>query len=92
MNTPSKMDHGWDGTPSRTRYDRLARARPAWENIHQNSLNALEPVVESLAGTWSWNNVIEPLFSQPTGCARPRHRLLVLLGQKKKPVIGYVRD
>jgi hypothetical protein len=84
-----------DGTKSiadQTVY--ITKVGPAWENIHQNSLKAFEPVVERLAGTWTWNNVIEPYFlNQPAALVLAIvGGLLILLGQKKKPVIGYARD
>jgi hypothetical protein len=84
-----------DGTKSiadQTVY--ITKVGPAWENIHQNSLKALEPVVERLAGTWTWNNIIQPYFlEQPVALVLAIiSGLLILLGQKKKPVIGYARD
>src|SRR5262245_18906591 len=65
-----------------------------WENVHQSSLAALQPTVERLAGAWVWQGVVEPYFlKQPVslvlaivGC------ILILLGRKKKPLIGYARD
>jgi hypothetical protein len=84
-----------DGTKSiadQTVY--ITKVGPAWENIHHSSLNALEPVVERLAGPWTWNNVIEPYFlNQPAALVLAIvGGLLILLGQKKKPVVGYARD
>jgi hypothetical protein len=57
-------------------------------------LLTLEPVVERLAGTWTWNNVIEPYFlNQPAALVLAIvGGLLILLGQKKKPVISHARD
>jgi hypothetical protein len=81
-----------DGTKSIA--DQTVYITKVGPNIHQNSLKALEPVVERLAGTWTWNSVIEPYFlNQPAALVLAIvGGLLILLGQKKKPVIGYARD
>src|SRR5215510_11205429 len=72
----------------------ITKVRPAWENIHQNSFKPLEPVVERFVGTWTWNDIIQPYFlNQPAALVFAIvGGLLILLGQKKKPVIGYARD
>jgi hypothetical protein len=76
-----------DGTKSiadQTVY--ITKVGPAWENIHQKSLKALEPVVEKLAGTWAWSNVIQPYFlNQPAALVVAIvGGLLILLGQTKR--------
>jgi hypothetical protein len=65
-----------------------------WENVHQSSLAALQPVVERLAGAWVWQGVIQPYFlNQPISLVLAViGAILVLLGRKKKPLIGYARD
>jgi hypothetical protein len=72
----------------------ITKVGPAWENIHQNSFKALEPVVERFAGMWAWTSIIQPYFlDQPAALVLAIvGGLLILLGQKKKPVIGYARD
>jgi hypothetical protein len=82
-----------DGTKSladQTVY--ITKVGPAWENTYPNSLKAMEPVVERLAGTWTWNNIIQPyLLDQPAALVLAIiGGLLILLGQK--PVIGYARN
>jgi len=64
-----------------------------WSNIHQNSLLLLQPAVERYVSPWLWNPVIMTVLEQPVwlvfgiiGAA------LILLGRKKRPLIGYVRD
>ena len=84
----------YDGTKSiadQTIY--ISRVGPTWANIHQHSLSAFEPAVERLAGAWIWNDVIQPYFlEQPTALVLVViGALLVLLGSKKKPRIGYAR-
>jgi hypothetical protein len=69
------------------------RVDQLWSNIHQNSLSLLQPAVEHYVSPWLWNPVIMTVLEQPVwlvfgiiGAA------LILLGRKKKPLIGYVRD
>jgi hypothetical protein len=65
-----------------------------WENVHQSSLAALQPVVERMAGASAWQGVIQPYFlNQPISLVLAViGAILVLLGRKKKPLIGYARD
>ena len=71
----------------------ISRVASTWENIHHSSLSAVEPAVETLAGAWVWNDVIQPYFlEQPTALVLVViGALLVLFGSKKKPRIGYAR-
>ena len=78
----------YDGTKSiadQTTY--ISRVGPTWVNIHPNSLSAFEPAVETLAGAWVWNDVVQPYFlEQPTELVLVIiGALLVLLGSKKRP-------
>ncbi len=84
-----------DGTKSiadQTVY--ISSVGATWDNIHQSSLSALQPAVEELAGAWVWNDVIQPYFlQQPVSLVLAIiGALLILLGRKKKPLIGYARD
>ena len=65
-----------------------------WSNIHQSSLTSLQPMVERLAGAWAWQGVIRPYFlDQPVALALAvLGAVLILLGRKKKPLIGYARE
>jgi len=65
-----------------------------WENVHQSSLAALQPVVERLAGGWVWQGIVQPYFlNQPISLVLVViGAILILLGRKKKPLIGYARD
>lgn len=84
-----------DGTKSiadQTLY--LSSVSSTWENVHQNSLASLQPTVERYAGTWAWQGVIKPYFlDQPVSLVLAIiGAILILLGRKKKPLIGYARD
>jgi hypothetical protein len=84
-----------DGTKSiadQTLY--LSSVGALWENVHQSSLAALQPTVERLAGGWAWQGAIKPHFlDQPASLVFAIvGAVLILLGRKKKPLIGYARD
>jgi hypothetical protein len=84
-----------DGTKSiadQTMY--ISSVGATWENIHQSSLSALQPMVERMGGTWAWNGVVEPYFlKQPVSLVLAIvGAILILLGRKKKPLIGYARE
>jgi hypothetical protein len=51
-------------------------------------------VVERYAGTWGWQGVVKPYFlDQPVSLVLAIiGAILILLGRKKKPLIGYARD
>jgi uncharacterized membrane protein len=64
-----------------------------WNNIHNGSLDALRSLVERYGGATAWEVVSLYLLARPTwlvlgiiGSA------FILLGRKKKPLIGYGRD
>lgn len=63
-----------------------------WTDIHQSSLQAAQASVERLSGTL-WNLAIVPILNQPAAAVfAVLGALLIVLGRKKKPLIGYARD
>lgn len=85
----------YDGTKSiadQTLY--ISSVGSVWANIHQNSLTSLQPTVERLGGTWAWQGLVQPYFlDQPISLVLAVvGAILILLGRKKKPLIGYARD
>ena len=85
----------YDGTKSiadQTMY--ISSVGSTWSNIHQSSLVSLQPAVERLVGIWAWKGVIQPYFlDQPISLVfAVVGGILILLGRKKKPLIGYARD
>jgi ABC-type thiamin/hydroxymethylpyrimidine transport system permease subunit len=66
----------------------------SWANIHQSSLSALQPLVERFLGPWFWQAVVQRYFlQQPAALVLAIiAAVLILLGRKKKPLIGYARD
>ena len=85
----------YDGTKSiadQTLY--ISSVGVTWSNLHQSSLSSLQPTVERAVGGWAWKGVVEPYFlDQPVSLVLVIvGAILLLLGRKKKPLIGYARE
>jgi hypothetical protein len=64
-----------------------------WYEISPNSLLLLQPAVERHISEWLWNPVLQTVLEQPTWLVLGLvGSVLILLGRKKKPLIGYCRD
>jgi hypothetical protein len=64
-----------------------------WYNINDKSLALLRPAIERQVAPWLWTSVIQRIIEQPTWLVLGIPAcLLILLGRKKKPLIGYGRD
>src|SRR3979411_2230239 len=75
-----------DGTKSiadQTLY--LSSVSSTWENVHQSSLRAVPRGVWGVAAPYFLDNPVS-LVLAISGA------ILILLGRKKKPLIGYARD
>jgi hypothetical protein len=84
----------YDGTKSiadRTDFF-ITSTRDVWAAIHQTSLAALQPLLEG----WSpylWDPVAVTVLRQPAWLVLAVISiLLIMIGRKKKPLIGYARD
>ncbi len=63
----------------------------AWRGWHSTSFEALQPAIERYAGAWAWN-LTQTVVAQPTWLVLGvLGALLMLVGRKKKPLIGYSR-
>jgi hypothetical protein len=72
---------------------RIYKLGDLWSSIHQNSLLLLQPAVERHVAEWLWDPVILTVLEQPSWLVLGIVGiLLMLLGRKKKPLIGYARD
>jgi len=85
----------YDGTKSiadQTLY--ISSVGAVWSNIHQSSLSALQPTLERLIGAWFWQGVVQRYFlDQPASLVLMiLAAIFILLGRKKRPLIGYARD
>ena len=64
-----------------------------WENFHPSSLQLVQPAIERHVAEWLWNPVIQTVLARPTWLVLGVvGALLVLIGRKKRPLIGYGRD
>ena len=83
----------YDGTKSiadHTVY--FTKVVDVWSAIHQNSFLALQPAVERRL-PWLWNPGLVAVLAQPAFLALGIvGTLLILLGRKKRPLIGYSRN
>jgi len=62
-----------------------------WTQVHQNSFLLLQPAIEPRF-PWLWQNVVQRLLQQPIWAVLTViGAILMLLGRKKKPLIGYAR-
>ena len=64
-----------------------------WYNFNASSIQQLQPAVERYVGEWVWNSVFLTVLEQPTWLVLGiLGAILILLGRRKKPLIGYGRD
>ncbi len=64
----------------------------AWAIVDQNSLNLVQDWLKQKA-TWAWDPYLQTFFDLPTWVVFGiLAMILILLGRKKKPLIGYARD
>jgi hypothetical protein len=63
-----------------------------WAIVDQNSLNLAQDWLKQKA-LWAWDPYMRTIFELPTWVVLGVvAMLLILLGRKKKPLIGYARD
>ena len=70
----------------------LTDVRTLWELISPGGLDRLRPTIEAYAGGYLWDPVAVGFLSAPSWAVLGIVGiLLLLLGRRKKPLIGYVR-
>lgn len=70
----------------------LTSVRTLWELINAGSLAKLRPLIEPYAGGVLWDPVLVGILAAPSwGLLGGFGILLLLLGRRKKPLIGYAR-
>jgi hypothetical protein len=71
----------------------LTSVRALWELINAGSLAKLEPTIQSYAGGYLWDPLMVTVLTAPSwGLLGGLGIILLLLGRKKKPLIGYARS
>jgi hypothetical protein len=64
-----------------------------WTDIHASSLQTLQSLVERNISAGIWTLAIQPVLEQPAAIVFAGLGIvLIILGRKKKPLIGYARD
>jgi hypothetical protein len=70
----------------------FTRIENVWGSIHQSSMLALQPRLEGIAH-FLWDPVMTTFLKAPTALVLLILGIvLLLLGRKKRPLIGYGRD
>lgn len=70
----------------------LTRVQDVWGNVHQASLLGLQPTLEGIAQIL-WDPVMTTFLNQPVAAVFVIVGvILMVLGRKRKPLIGYGRD
>ena len=71
----------------------VTRLAEDWNNIHSGSLDGAKALVERYAGAWLWDLCALYLLAAPTWLVLGIiGSIFILIGRKKKPLIGYGRD
>jgi len=83
----------YDGTKSIAgNHLSLTTVQALWELINAGSLAKLKPLIEPYAGGLLWDPGIASILAAPAwGLLGVVGILLLVLGRKKKPLIGYAR-
>jgi hypothetical protein len=68
------------------------KVNEVWTLLHAASLQQLQPLIERNASPWLWDQVAVTVLNAPAFVALGIvGAILVLLGRRKKPLIGYAR-
>jgi hypothetical protein len=63
-----------------------------WSLLHTASLQQLQPMIEKHAPSWLWDPIAKTVLDAPaTVVFAIIGAILILLGRRKKPLIGYGR-
>jgi len=83
----------YDGTKSiANQHMYYSRVGDVWAIVDQNSLNAVQAWLKRKV-LWAWDPYAQLAFDLPTWVVLGIVALiLILLGRKKKPLIGYARE
>jgi len=83
----------YDGTKSIANQHMVyARLGEVWAMVDQNSLNLAQNWLRQKA-TWAWDPYMQTACDLPAwGVLAIIAMILILLGRKKKPLIGYARN
>ena len=64
-----------------------------WNNLHSTSLQLLQPAIERHVAIWLWDPLMLSVLTAPTWLVLGIiGSIFILIGRKRKPLIGYGRD
>lgn len=70
----------------------ITKVSDVWIAVHEPSLTQLQPTVERIS-LWLWDPVLVRFLSAPASLALVViGAILMVIGRKKRPLIGYGRD
>ncbi|HMA74181.1 MAG TPA: hypothetical protein VKP67_22240 [Xanthobacteraceae bacterium] len=83
----------YDGTKSIAANALLySKVDEIWSLVHAGSLQQLQPFIEKYAPPWIWNPVATTILNAPAAVVFGIIGIiLILLGRRKRPLIGYGR-
>jgi len=83
----------YDGTKSIANQQLVSKpAAEVWAMVDQSSLNTVQSWLKQKA-TWAWDPYMQKAFELPAWAILGFVAMvLILLGRKKKPLIGYARN
>jgi hypothetical protein len=83
----------YDGTKSIANQQLVyLRVSELWADIDQHSLNAMQDGLRQKAA-WAWDPYVQTVLALPTWVVLAIvATILIMLGRKKKKLIGYARD
>ena len=71
----------------------LTKLGDTWNALHSTSLQLLQPAIERHLAEWLWDPVVLSVLTAPTWAVLGvLGVILLILGRKKEPLIGYARD
>ncbi|MEA3027704.1 MAG: hypothetical protein QOF91_2989 [Alphaproteobacteria bacterium] len=70
----------------------ITDVRFVWTQVHDSSISQLQPAVERVA-PWLWDPILVRFLSAPSALVLSLFgAILLVVGRKKRPLIGYGRD
>ena len=69
----------------------VTKVSDVWITVQESSLTKMKPALEGIAG-WLWDPVVVNVLNAPSWLVLLiLGTILILLGRKKRPLIGYAR-
>ncbi|MBV9346773.1 MAG: hypothetical protein JOZ70_03810 [Pseudolabrys sp.] len=70
----------------------LTNVRMLWEAVNAGSLAAVRPLIEGTVGAFAWDPVFSSFLQAPSWAVLGvLGILLMILGRRRRPLIGYAR-